>query len=179
MNEKGKINISTIFLILAIIIIVVMGFFFYKLYNEKISETNKSSELEEKINMMNSNIVELQEKIGSISNIISNNNMDNSNAEDKEYKIEGTYLEEITESNSQTERAEYIFSGDKVEFRILGYNKGTFVIEGNKLIITFNEFYTPEGIQTDGSPKTEEFTIVDNNTIARKVGENTINYIKK
>ena len=61
----------------------------------------------------------------------------------------------------------------------MGYNKGTFVIEGNKLIITFNEFYTPEGIQTDGSPKTEEFTIVDNNTIARKVGENTINYIKK
>ena len=48
MEEKKvtKISLSTFFLILAIIAIIVMGIFIYKLSNDKTTESKKSAELQ-------------------------------------------------------------------------------------------------------------------------------------
>lgn len=69
MEEKKvtKISLSTFFLILAIIVIIIMSVFIYKLYNDKTAEVNKSNELQSQVNNLNSTINNLQGKIDSIS----------------------------------------------------------------------------------------------------------------
>ena len=76
MKEKNviKISLSTIFIIIAIIVIIVMGVFIYKLNNEKTIEIKKSSELQSQVNNLNGKVSELQGKIDTISNTINNNN---------------------------------------------------------------------------------------------------------
>lgn len=78
-----KISLSTFFLFLAIIVIVVMGIFMYKLYNEKSIETEKSSELQTQVNILNGTINNLQGKIDSISNALNSNttNINNTSTE--------------------------------------------------------------------------------------------------
>ena len=49
MKEK-KSNLPILFLIIAIIIIIIMGLFIYKLYNDKMSMSNSIEELNDKIN---------------------------------------------------------------------------------------------------------------------------------
>lgn len=76
MDEKKaiKISLSTFFLILAIIVIIVMCIFMFKLYNEKTEETKKSSELQTQVNNLNETISDLQGKIDNISETINSNN---------------------------------------------------------------------------------------------------------
>ena len=68
MEEKKVVSISlpTILLVLAIIIIIVMGIFMYKINNEK-------SEIMEKSNELSNTVNELQEKINKISETINSN----------------------------------------------------------------------------------------------------------
>lgn len=70
MEEKNvtKISLSTFFLILAIIIIIVMGIFIYKLNNDKTTEIKKVTELQSQVSSFNN----LQEKTDNISNISQN-----------------------------------------------------------------------------------------------------------
>ena len=72
MEEKNvtKISLSTFFLILAIIAIVAMGVFIYKLNNDKTTEVQKSTELQAQVNSLNGTISDLQGKIDTISNTI-------------------------------------------------------------------------------------------------------------
>ena len=76
MEEKKvtKISLSTFFLILAIIVILIMGIFIFRLYNEKAEETKKSSELQTQVNSLNGTINDLQGKIDNISETINPNN---------------------------------------------------------------------------------------------------------
>lgn len=77
MEEKQvtKINLLTFFFIL---VIIIMGIFIFKLYNEKTEETKKSSELQTQVNNLNETISNLQEKIDNTSeNINSNNSTEN------------------------------------------------------------------------------------------------------
>lgn len=78
MEEKNvtKISLSTFFLILAIIAIIVMGVFIYKLNNDKTAEIQKSTELQAQVNILNGTVSDLQGKIESISNTL---NSDTSN----------------------------------------------------------------------------------------------------
>mgnify|MGYP004672870429 CR=1 FL=1 len=62
-----KISFSTFFLILAVIAIVIMGVFMYKISKDKSAEQQKSNELQSQVN-------NLQEKIDQISNTINSNN---------------------------------------------------------------------------------------------------------
>lgn len=104
MEEKKvtKISLSTFFLILAIIVIIVMGIFMYKLYNEKTIETEKSAELQTQVNNLNETVNNLQGKINNISETInkdtstqtptsndlsSNTTSNNSNKSDVTYTI--------------------------------------------------------------------------------------------
>ena len=76
MEEKKttKINLSTFFLIVTIIKIIVLCIFIYKLYNDKTTEIQKSTGLQTQINNLNSTINDLQGKINTISETINNNN---------------------------------------------------------------------------------------------------------
>ena len=73
-KEPIKVSLSTVFLIISIIIIGVMGYFIYKLYNDKNIEANKATELEKKLENLNSTITDLQGKINSDNETISANN---------------------------------------------------------------------------------------------------------
>lgn len=79
MEEKKviKISLSTFFLIIAIIAIIVMGVFIYKLNNEKSTEIEKSAELQEKVNILNNTVNSLQSKINTVSETISNDKATN------------------------------------------------------------------------------------------------------
>lgn len=72
MEEKKvtKISLSTFFLILAIIAIIVMGIFIYKLNNDKTVEIQKSTELQAKVNSLNGTVSKLQEKINKLSETV-------------------------------------------------------------------------------------------------------------
>lgn len=73
MEEKNvtKISLSTFFLILAIIAIIVMGVFIYKLNNDKTAEIQKSTELQAQVNSLNGTVSDLQGKINTISDTVS------------------------------------------------------------------------------------------------------------
>lgn len=68
-----KISLSTFFLILAIIVIIVMGMFIYKLNKDKTAEIQKSAQLKEQVNNLNGTVSELQNKINNISETIKDN----------------------------------------------------------------------------------------------------------
>lgn len=76
-NKVTKINLSTLFLILAIIVIIIMGIFLYKLYNEKTQAISKSAELETQMQSLNETVSNLQETIDNVSN--TNNLGENAN----------------------------------------------------------------------------------------------------
>lgn len=72
MEEKKvtKISLSTFFLILVIIAIIVMGIFIYKLNNDKTVEIQNSTELQAKVDSLNETVSELQEKINKVSETV-------------------------------------------------------------------------------------------------------------
>ena len=72
MEEKkvNKIGVSTIFLILSLLVIVIMGIFIYKLNNDKTDQKKKISELEAEATRLNTTVEELQEKINTVSKVI-------------------------------------------------------------------------------------------------------------
>ena len=104
MEEKKtiKISLSTLFLIIAIIVIIVMGIFCYSMYNKKI-------EAEEQLNEMNEKTLNLETKINTISNIIS----DDTKNEEKQNTISDDIVN--TESNS------YNFSEDEIKKTLQNY----------------------------------------------------------
>ena len=72
-KKVTKLNLSTLFLILAILVIIVMSIFMFKLYNEKMTEVNKSAELQSQVNILNEKLTNLQEKINKISETVNEN----------------------------------------------------------------------------------------------------------
>ena len=80
-----KINLSTFLLILAIIAIIVMGVFIYKLNNDKTAEVQKSTELQAQVNTLNGTVSKKKKKINNISETIdssSSNTNTNHNTSD-------------------------------------------------------------------------------------------------
>ena len=73
-NKTTKISVSTFFLIVALVIIIVMGIFMSKMNKEKIEATNKSSELQTQVDNLNGEVSDLQGKIDNIKNTINSNN---------------------------------------------------------------------------------------------------------
>ncbi len=101
MKEKNvtKISLSTFFLILAIIAIIVMGIFIYKLNNDKTAEIQKSTELQSQVNNLNGTVSDLQGKINSISETI------NSNEINKNTVTDNTTITSSNESTSINQSA--------------------------------------------------------------------------
>ncbi len=79
MEEKKsiKIRLSTFFLMLAIIVIVIMAYFLYKLNNEKIAETEKVSALNSQVSNFENKVESLQGTIDNVSNIVNDTKNEN------------------------------------------------------------------------------------------------------
>ena len=109
MNEKNitKINLSTIFLIFAIIAIIVMGIFIYKLNNDKTAEIKKSTELQAQVDNLSETVNDLQEKTNSISeNKNSNTSKDNTTLSNETTNTNNSSLTNEV-SNSKTSDSNY------------------------------------------------------------------------
>ena len=63
MKKKKSINLNTIFLILALIVIAVMGYFIYKLYSDNFTANKKVEKLNKEISSLEEKIEELKELI--------------------------------------------------------------------------------------------------------------------
>lgn len=89
MEEKKitKISLSTFLLLIAIVTIVVMGVFIYKLNNDKAIEIKKSGELQTQVDILNGTVNDLQGKMNKISETISTSN---SSSNDLVSKIDST-----------------------------------------------------------------------------------------
>ena len=114
MEEKNvtKISLSTFFLILAIIAIIVMGIFIYKLNNDKTAEIQKSTELQSQLNSLNGTVSDLQGKINSISNTINNSdNTVSNNSQNKTASSSVSYivleLEDVEAEEKNQQGLEY------------------------------------------------------------------------
>lgn len=122
MEEKNvaKISLSTFFLILAIIAIIVMGIFIYKINNDKTAEIQKSIELQAQENSFNGTVSDLQEK---------NNNTINDNS---------------STSNSETISSS---SGEKVVFKkgIYKHDNTIITFEDSKFEIKLDDQFVLDG----------------------------------
>ena len=161
----GKINISTIFLALSLIVIVFMGVYIYKINNEKVEEIQKSQELQNQVSDLNESLNTLQEKIDIINNTLNDNS--SSNNENKA-TISGTYKYEDTSIS---------FVNDKFNIRLDDYSSldGSYEITDSKTIVCTISSHTannPDGPQTIDTPQNEKwvitFNIIDNNSIEVK-----------
>ncbi len=192
-KESTKVSLSTFLLVLAVLAIIMMGLFIYKLNVEKTAEIKKSTELQTQvnnlnttINTLNGTINDLQGKINSISNTINSPNSATSSPKTtidttKTYNIVGTYsLDDV--NHEFTHGIDYIFSKDKVTYEMLDRKEGIFKIIGNKITITYTKFYEPEGteIENSNATETDELTIVDENTLTQTTSDGkVIRFIKK
>lgn len=129
MNEKKsvKISLSTFFLIIAIIVIIIMGVIIYGFYNAKIEKTEEISKLNNQIETLQSTINQLQGKIDIIKEELNNND------EDK-IVIEGTYSAGATGYVHEFHKDGTIREGDEFIDQV-----GTYTTIGNnqvKVVLT-------------------------------------------
>ena len=61
MEKKKSVNLSTVFLVISLIIIAVMGYFIYKLYNDNLTANENVEKLNEKTNSLENTINNLKE----------------------------------------------------------------------------------------------------------------------
>lgn len=106
MEEKNvtKISLSTFFLIFSILVIIVMGIFMFKFYNEKNEEVKKSAELQTQVNSLNGTVTNLQEKINSISETI--NSTEKQTNEPSKTEISTSEQNKTETSTSQSNKTE-------------------------------------------------------------------------
>ena len=142
MEEKNitKISLSTFLLILAIIAIIVMGIFIYKLNNDKTTEIQKSTELQSQVNSLNGTVSDLQGKIDNISATINSNNATN-NEDKTDTSNNNTITDNKDNSTNNTEKAVKLNTGtfsvknitdDELNDDVIGWIN---ILENNKFEI--------------------------------------------
>lgn len=108
MEEKKtiKISLSTFFLLLALVAIVVMAIFMYKFYDDKKNADEKSANLENQLSNLNETVKALNNKISNTNNTTDASNSDNTATNqtvaftDTEVKLAlSKFLEVYAESN--------------------------------------------------------------------------------
>ena len=191
-NNVKKVNISTFLLIIFIIVIIIMVVCIYKLNNEKITEIEKSKDLQSQVNSLNETVDDLQGKINSISETINsktsnetkevnntlstnetkevNNTLSTNETKEVnktlEYKITGEYYQKDAEGDEPF----YTFSSNNtVEYGSLWMCSGTYTIKNDTIKINFTGAVDPDGneisVEGLGVDETVELTIIDNNNL--------------
>ena len=166
MEEKKAttISLSTFLLILAIIIIVIMGVFIFKLSNEKTAETEKVANLNNEISSLQGTVNQLQGKIDNISNTINSNtsttntssNVTNSNA----IENSTTSTEKAKTSNKEVYKRVKTEGLDKTDLEY--YNEKYIVLDGNRIYFSNDLSYKIlEGTYTIDSKNNIEYNMPD------------------
>ena len=114
-KDAVKISLSTFFLILAIVVIVIMAYFIYKLNNDKQLANNKVTELNNQVGGLESTVNDLKGTISDISNTISKSNSSN---ETKSNKGTQTNSNSNTPTNASVTKS---FSNDEIKNAIQNY----------------------------------------------------------
>lgn len=116
MEEKKEIKISltTLFLIIAIILIVIMGIYIFNLYKANQKSESSINELNTKISTLENSITEQKDEeniANTINQISSDNVINNSNeSNNTNYKIDENYYEKNTQSDETKKSVKYEFS---------------------------------------------------------------------
>lgn len=115
MKEKNfkKISLSTILLIIAIIVIIVMGLFIYKLNKDKSNEIQKSTELQAQVNSLSNTVSDLNGKLSNMSGTI-NSNANSENNKEKTLSED----EALTILKSEFDIIEKIYSSPNTFFNV-------------------------------------------------------------
>lgn len=140
MEEKKvtKISLSTVFLILAIIVIVIMGYFIYNLSVKNKSSEEEVNNLNSKISNLESSVKNYQEKIDSISNTLSSNNTETNNTSNNS----NTNTSTTDSSTAKTSNTKYSEITKKLEnddllqvSDVVKNNDGTYTLKGQIITI--------------------------------------------
>lgn len=183
MEEKQtlKISLSTFCLIIALIAIIVMGYFTYKLYNKKQTSINEINELNNQVSNLEETIKGLQEELETVSNETSHTEKNNSTSTNNTYKqiiIDGIYA---------IERSDILYrfsaNGDVTYGTNLSESKGTYTTVGeNEFEVTFVEetIWDDETFEPTTRKINEKikFKYIDENKIIKYNGEEVEEYIK-
>ena len=153
-KNVAKISLSTFFLILAIIAIVIMGIIIYKMNNDKLTEIQKSNELQLKVNSLNENIKELQSKINSNSTKANIKEIANTDTVKSSF-TKGTYKHEST--TVTFEDTKFCIKLDN-NFSLNGVYE---INDNNTVICNISEysFNNPEGTKRFDIDKNEKWSI--------------------
>ena len=184
MEEKNvtKMSLSTFFLILAIIAIIVMGIFIYKLNNDKTAEIQKSTELQSQVNSLTVTVNDLQGRINKVSEtanqenknettnnavkVQENNSKDSNNENINKKTISGKFAQNSPDDKSGYwfDAGEYWFKNDGTVENVstVSYS-GIYKINGNIISIHWTEV-DDEDIKVS-ERKDTEILIKDDNTL--------------
>ena len=167
MEEKKtiRISMSTFFLIIAIIAICVMGFFIYKLNDEKTTATEQVKSLNSKISNLEDTVTNFQNSSSKTTTQETTNLTTNNSSTNSKYELNGTY----EWNNPDGEGITCTFSNGTFTMQS-GWNyKGTYVISGNKVKLKTTEMLDQNSNSSKYVPTTEqneeEWTIEDNKLI--------------
>ncbi len=173
-----KVNISNFFLILAIVVIIIMGFVIYKLYNDSQASNLRVEALKEELSISENTIKDLQNKVnnlqGTIDNVSKALNPDASNSEEKNIsslKVGNYTVNEVKEDEAGISNEECgVKLKENNDFEIyMGWgtwHTGKYEIKDGNLICKSTLFKWENG--EDGSRKTDVvfiFKIVNSNKL--------------
>lgn len=185
MEEKRvtKISLSTFFLVLAIILIILMGVFIFKLYNEKTELAEKSIEQNEKMSSLQNNVDNLTSELNNISSPISSENATNNVSNN-------TTTTEEKRANIQYDMSSYIglwgnsSSNDYLYVYSINNNQIMFDFDVNGKGIGFHNEATLNGttalfVINDGNNSLNGKITLENNQIILNIIDSTFDNVAK
>lgn len=154
MEEKQatKISLSTFLLIIAIIAIIIMGVFIYKLNNDKTKEMQKSENLHSQVNSLNGTVSDLQGKISNISSTINSNSVTENQTETEQVKK--------NETNQTNQTKTYLYSTVKGSYKGTAKNNEVNVDGEYWLFLYENGTFRYENATPFASGEIGNYTIV-------------------
>lgn len=164
-KEPIKVSLSTFFLIIAIIVIFVMGYFTYKLNDDKTREIEQANELRKRISALESENNTLKQKestntqntTNQVENINNEKTIETTNVNNCS-SVKGIYKAEITDP-----------TGEKVEVQLTLKEDGTFAYYN-----TFNEAHDEGYYTIDGNNITLHVILHCGNDIGATMTDETI-----
>ena len=182
MEDKNvtKISLSSFLLIPAIVAIIVMGLYIYKINYDKKIETQKSADLQSKVNSLNESVEQLQSKIDSIketvndeSSSLNQSEVSNTNSKETANNTEKDFT--FTEGSYKHNRTVMTLTDARLNI-YLDHNfslTGTYEIVNDEVVCNITEEIfsdNPEDInkQTINDKWSISLSIIDENTLKVK-----------
>ena len=145
-NNKKTILVLTL-IIIVILLGIVLGKMGYMIYNINTQMVNLEREIKE---LKNESLEIKKEEVTNIQN----------EQQQTEYNISGYYILDVGDIATGGVPM-YEFSEGKVIYTTYSWSEGTYEIVGNKIKITYNSSYDPDGMPEEVVIKEEELTIVN------------------